>query len=135
MKRFFLAAILCMGAGSFAFAGELDNESSVTNQSMNGTVVVRVDTRNNQTAILATSKPVASNSEAQSLIEKGNFKKVPAANVKSELDQDGAASSWYYYNGYGSYYSYMYWYGSWYSPCYSYNYGYYRYYYYSNYWW
>lgn len=136
MKRFLLAAILTLGAGSFAFAGELDNESSVTNQSMNGTVVIRVDTRNNQTSVLTTNKPVANESDAHSLVESGSFQSVPAANVKSELDQDGGASSWYFYNGYNNYYySYMYWYGSWYTPCHSYNYGYYRYYYYSNYWW
>ena len=48
------------------------------------------------------------------------------------LDQDGGASSWYFYTGY-NYYSYLNWYGCWYAPYYTYNYGYYTYYYYSNY--
>ncbi|MGZ3768540.1 MAG: hypothetical protein ACXVCP_10485 [Bdellovibrio sp.] len=145
MKRFILAAVLALGANSFAFAGELDNESSVTNQSMNGTVVIRVDTRNNQASILTTNKKVASDSEAHSLVKTGSFQNVPAGHVKNELDKDGGASSWYYYNGcngyngcnngYNNYNNNMYWYGSWYSPCYSYNYGYYQYYYYSNYGW
>lgn len=142
MKRFLLAAAFTLGASSFAFAGELDDESSVTNQSMNGTVVIRVDTRNSQTSVLTTSKPLTSDTEAHSLVETGSFKNVPATNVKKELDQDGGASSWYFYNGYNGHngynnysYGYMYWYGSWYSPCHSYSYGYYQYYYYSNHWW
>lgn len=131
MKHLILVAALALSAGS-AFAGELDNESSVTNQSMNGTVVIRVDNRTQQTAILASEKAVNSNSQAQVLAQTGSFQET--ANVRSELDQDGGASSWYFYSGY-SYYSYVYWYGSWYSPCYTYNYGYYSYYYYSNYYW
>lgn len=134
MKHLILVAALALGVGSTGFAGELDNESSVTNQSMNGTVVIRVDTRNNETSVLATDKAVASDAQAQVLAQTGSFQSVPAAHVKNELDQDGGASSWYFYSGY-NYYSYMYWYGSWYTPCYSYSYSYYRYYYYSNYWW
>nr|BFD58283.1 hypothetical protein CKG001_03900 [Bdellovibrio sp. CKG001]BFD61713.1 hypothetical protein BdHM001_03940 [Bdellovibrio sp. HM001]BFD65525.1 hypothetical protein HAGR004_05470 [Bdellovibrio sp. HAGR004] len=132
MKQLILVAALTLGATSFAFAGELDNESSVTNQSMNGTVVIRVDNRNNQTAVLATPSPLTSDAQAQTLAQTGAFEQ--AANVRSELDQDGGASSWYFYSGY-NYYSYVYWYGNWYTPCYTYNYGYYSYYYYSNYYW
>lgn len=132
MKQLILVAALTLGATSFAFAGELDNESSVTNQSMNGTVVIRVDNRNNQTAVLASETAVTSNAQAQTLAQTGSFEQ--AANVRSELDQDGGASSWYFYSGY-SYYSYVYWYGNWYTPYYTYNYGYYSYYYYSNYYW
>ncbi|MGZ3775372.1 MAG: hypothetical protein ACXVCY_14520 [Pseudobdellovibrionaceae bacterium] len=136
MKSFILAAVLTLGAGSFSFAGELDNESSITNQSMNGTVVIRVDTRNNQASILTSNKPMTNDAEAHAFVEAGSFQNVPAAHLKNELDQDGGASSWYYYHGYNSYYyGSMYWYGSWYTPCHQYYYGYYRYYYYSNYWW
>lgn len=135
MKHLIFAAVVALAAGSTAIAGELDNESSVTNQSMNGTVVVRVDTRNNQAAILTTETPVANNSQAQQLAHDGQFKKVSSKNIKNELDNDGGASSWYFYGGSSYYYSSMYWYGNWYRPCYSYNYNYYNYYYYSNYWW
>lgn len=134
MKGLILAAALVLGASSFAIAGELDNESSVTNQSMNGTIVIRVDNRTNKTAVLASEQAVSSNSEAQVLAQKGSFQEVSSAHVRSELDQDGGASSWYFYNGY-NYYGYMNWYGNWYTPCYSYSYNYYSYYYYSNYWW
>lgn len=135
MKRLIFAAAVALAAGSTANAGELNNESSVTNQSMNGTVVIRVDTRNNQAAILTTETAVSNNSQAQQLALEGQFKKVSAENVKNELDNDGGASSWYFYGGSSYYYSSMYWYGSWYHPCYSYNYSYYNYYYYSNHWW
>lgn len=134
MKSFILAATLVLAAGS-AFAGELDNESSVTNQAMNGTVVVRVDTRNNQTAVMTSAAAVRAGQEAQNLVEVSSFKAVGAQHVKSELDQDGGASSWYFYNGYNNYYGCVNWYGNWYRPYYQYNYSYYRYYYYSNYWW
>lgn len=134
MKGLILSAALVMGLAGTAFAGELDNESSVTNQAMNGTVVVRVDNRTNQTAVLASATAVNSDTQAQVLAQTGSFQDVSATNVRNELDQDGGASSWYFYSGY-NYHSYMYWYGSWYRPCYTYNYGYYSYYYYSNYWW
>jgi hypothetical protein len=136
MKLLLLTAILTLNTGAFAFAGELDNESSITNQSMNGTVVIRVDSRSNKTSVLSSQQVVANDSEAKALVQEGSFKEVPAANLKKELDQDGGASSWYFYGGYSPYYSYnMYWYGSWYTPCYSYNYNYYNYYYYSYYRW
>lgn len=131
MKHLILVAALVLGSGS-AFAGELDNESSVTNQSMNGTVVIRVDSRNNQTAVLASEQVVTSDAQALALAQSGSFEQT--ANVRNELDQDGGASSWYFYSGY-NYYSYVYWYGNWYTPRYTYSYGYYSYYYYSNYYW
>lgn len=134
MKHLILAAILAF-AGS-ATASELDNESSVTNQSMNGTVVIRVDTRNNQAAVLASEQVVTNEAQAQNLVQNGSFSEVPAQNLRSELDSDGGASSWYFYRGYNyGYYGYVNWYGNWYYPRYYYNYGYYNYYYYSNYWW
>ena len=134
MKRLILVAALALGVTSAAHANELDNESSVTNQAMNGTVVVRVDTRNNQTAVVTSGKVMTSAQDAQHLAQSGKFQEVSADNVRSELDQDAGASSWYFYSGY-NYYSQVYWYGNWYAPYYAYNYGYYRYYYYSNYWW
>ncbi len=133
MKHLLLVATLALGMTTSAFASELDNESSVTNQSMNGTVVVRVDTRTNEASVLASSSVMKNDAQAQALAQKGTFNKVSQKNLSNELDRDGGASSWYFYNNYYSnYYSYMYYYGNWYNPCYSYNYGYYNYYYYSN---
>lgn len=149
MKNMIFVAALVLGTGSFAFAGELDNEVSVTNQSMNGTVVIRVDTRSNAASVATSDKVMTNNAQAEALVQSANFQALAKENVKSELDSDGGASSWYYYNGcnYGSYYGCngynnggyynynLYWYGNWYNPCYSYNYGYYQYYYYSYYRW
>lgn len=135
MKHLILVAALAL-ASVTASAGELDNESSVTNQAMNGTVVVRIDSRTNKAAVLATNSVMTDEAQAQALAHEGSFKSVSAKNISGELDQDGGASSWYYYNGYNPYYyNNMYWYGNWYQPCYSYNYSYYSYYYYSNRWW
>ncbi|MNT27307.1 hypothetical protein D3C72_1629330 [compost metagenome] len=130
MKQLLLAMALMLGTAGFASANELDNEP--TNQSaMDGTVVIRVDNRTQETSILKTSEVMNGKDAAQALAKDGAFAKVPKSNVRTELDQDGGASSWYWYGGY-NYYNYMYWYGSYYNPCYTYNYGYYSYYYYSN---
>jgi hypothetical protein len=134
MKSLILAAALVFVAGG-AFAGELDNESSVTNQAMNGTVVVRVDTRTNKTSVMTSETAVSKGQEAQNLVATGSFQAVDSKHVKSELDQDGGASSWYFYNGYNNNYGCMNWYGNWYRPYYTYAYSYYYYYYYSNYYW
>lgn len=135
-------AAIALGAGSLASASELDNEQSVTNQALNGTVVVRLDTRTQKAAVLATDV-ISSDSQAQAVARSGAFKPVSSAHVKSELDQTGGASSWYFYNGYHGYptynygynYGYLNWYGSWYQPRYTYSYSYYQYYYYSYYGW
>lgn len=149
MKSILLAASLIMGA-SFAFAGELDNDSAYTNrQSLQGTVVVRVDTENNSVAYMKTAKVPGSEKEAKAMASNQNFSKLSANNMRSELDQDGGASSWYWYPGYNYGYNYrysygyynssnLYWYGNTYRPCYNYTYGGYSYYYYSSYsyrWW
>lgn len=145
MMRFILTAVLALGATS-AFAGELDNESGVTNsKQLTGTLVLRVDTRTKESAIVKMDKALGSEAEAKALAKTGNFAKVPANKVRSELDQDGGASSWYFYcnynNGYGgSPYGYPYYtpvcnyYGNSYNPYYSYNNGNYNYYYYGSYW-
>jgi hypothetical protein len=135
MKHLLLAMALMLGTAGFASANELDNEP--TNQAaMNGTVVIRVDNRTQETSILKTSAAMQGASQAQALVQNGAFAKVSNENVRSELDHDGGASSWYWYGG-ANYYNYMYWYGSYYTPCYTYNYNYYSYYYYSNngWWW
>jgi hypothetical protein len=144
MKALLLSAVLTLGFASHVLAGELDNESSVTNQQLQGTLVIRVDQRTNQAAALKTDAVVTTPSQAKALAAKGQFRTLPSSKVRTELDSDGGASSWYFYPqySYGNsyYYNYTNWYGNWYAPCYSYNYNYYNnynyysYYYYSSYW-
>lgn len=131
MIRVLLASALIFASTSFA--GELDNEGSVTNQGLQGTVIVRIDNRNQSAAILQTEQVLTSEQAAHALAASSDFKSLPAQNVRGELDRDGGASSWYWYRGY-NYYNYLYWYGNYYYPCYNYNYSYYSYYYYSSYW-
>lgn len=131
MIRFVFAAALLFGAGQ-ASANELDNEGSVTNQELQGTVVVRVDKRTNTAAILKSDATLSSDAQAKALT-KGNFKKLSGNQQRSELDQDGGASSWYWYcNSYNYGYNYLNWYGYNYTPYYSYSYSNYNYYYYSS---
>lgn len=135
MKHLVLIAALLLGTVAVSQAGELDNESSVTNQqAINGTIVIRVD-QNGSASVLASATPVAAGVKAHNLVEQGQFQALTQDHVRSELDSDGGAASWYFYNGYNYNYGYMNWYGNWFTPYYTYNYGYYRYYYYSSYYW
>lgn len=135
MMRFIFAATLVLGMSSFAAAGELDNESKVTNKELQGTMVLRVDTRTNQASFVKVDAAMASAADAQAFAQSANFSPVPASNMKSELDKDGGASSWYfYYPSYGYGYPGCNWYGNYYNPYYSYGYGYYNYYYYGSCW-
>lgn len=144
MKHLILTLALSMGVAATAMAGELDNERGVTNRQLNGTVIIRVDTRTNEASAIQVKGDIKDKQQAQAIASKGNFAPAP---VRNELDRDGGASSWYYYPGYGYGYGYNYgygygygygynnmnWYGNWYRPCYNYNYGYYNYYYYNSY--
>lgn len=136
MKRFILAAAAAatMTFSLSAFAGELDNEAGVTNSKLQGTLVLRVDTRNNQTSFAQSPAAMPSVKAAKALTKSAKFAAVPSQKIKSELDQDGGASSWYFYQPYG--YNYYrpncYWYGYNYAPYYTYTYGYYNYYYYGS---
>lgn len=134
-----ISAALTFGIGSFAIAGELDNESGVTNQELQGTIVLRVNTLTKETSFVKTEAAMASAADAKAFAQAADFAKVPASKMKSELDQDGGASSWYFYSPYSynnsSYYQpYCNWYGNSYNPYYQYNYGYYNYYYYGSCW-
>lgn len=137
MIRFILGAILALGMSSVAIANELDNESGVTNKELTGTLVLRVDSRTNEASYVKTDAVMTSEAVAVEFIKTADFKNVPVANMKAELDKDGGSSSWYFYY---APYSYPYytpmcnWYGSYYNPYYSYGYGYYNYYYYGSYW-
>jgi hypothetical protein len=145
MMRFILttalAATLTYGLSSLipasiATASELDNETGVTNSKLQGTLVLRVDTRTHETSFAQTPQAVPSGKAAKSLSKAVKFAKVPAHKMKSELDQDGGASSWYFYQpyNYNYYRPHCYWYGNYYAPYYTYSYGYYNYYYYSSWW-
>lgn len=120
---------LVLGLSFSAFAGELDNDNKTANQEITGAVVVRVNNQTGEVAYLSSDKAITSNTEANKLADTGKFEVVGNDHLKSELDRDAAASSWYWYYG-NYYYSYMYWYGNYYYPYYTYNYGYYNYYYY-----
>ncbi|HEY8269241.1 MAG TPA: hypothetical protein VIG33_00010 [Pseudobdellovibrionaceae bacterium] len=139
MMRLIISAALIFGMGSLATAGELDNESGVTNKELQGTIVLRVNTVTNETSFVKTEAAMSSEADAKAFAQAAEFAKVPEAKMKSELDHDGGASSWYFYSPY-SQYNYNYyqpscnWYGNSYNPYYQYNYGYYNYYYYGSCW-
>lgn len=117
---------------SSAYASELDKEQP--NTAIQGTVVFRIDSRDQKIAVQYSDAIVANQDEAQALTG-GEFTVVPQGKVKSELDQDAGASSWYFYYNYA--YAYYYRSGYYYNPCFTYNSGYYTYYYYNrySYWW
>src|SRR5690606_19252914 len=123
-----------------ASASELDNEAAVTNQGIQGTLVIRVDQRDNSVSYLQVEEGLSSEQQALSVAHDGQFQTLPENQVKNELDNAAGASSWYYYyvNPYNHYYNNcVNWYGYNYRPYYSYNHGYYNYYYYGwyNRWW
>lgn len=130
MKHLLLLGALLVS--SWSMAGELDQDQ--TNQGLNGTVVVRVDSRTQDVSVLKTDAIVQNTQEAVALTTADSFLAAPAQNIKSELDQESGSSSWYWYCGYRQP-TYLYWYGYTYYPTYTYSYSYYTYYYYSWYRW
>lgn len=133
-----LIAALILTVATVAVAGELDNDGQMANQGLQETVVVRVDTRDHSVAVLNSKQIVGTELQARALTAEA-FATVPATQVRSELDKDGGASSWYvyWYNYNYSYYPSYCYYGNYYNPYYNYGWGYYRYYYYGSYnrWW
>lgn len=123
-----LVSLLLTAMPLLANAGELDREPTNDRPQFSGTVVVRVDTRNSNIAILHSDKTIGTDSEARTLAA-GKFTSVPQEKVKHELDRDAGTSSWYVY--WAATPSYCY-YGTYYAPYYYYSYGYYGYYYYGN---
>jgi hypothetical protein len=123
-----------------AFAGPDELDQDRANQAIEGTVVLRVDQRTGEMAMVQVDDVVTTEAAAQNLVNE-KFEAVPKDKVRSELDREAGASSWYwYYPGYayGYGYGYGYYYGGYcYNPYYSYGYGYYNYYYYNrySYWW
>lgn len=136
LKSLLLTACLVLVSGTmFAGTDELDQDRS--NQSIQGTVVLRVDQRSGEMAMVNVENVITDKTEAQSLVTK-EFTAVPKEKVHNELDRESGASSWYWYypgysHGYGYGSAYYYYYGNCYNPWYSYSYGYYSYYYYNRY--
>ncbi len=132
MKR--LVSIFALVVGFQAHASELDNDGAIANQGLTGTVVIRIDQRDNSVAFVQSEKALNSQTEVATVL-KSEFKAVPAAQLKKELDKEAGASSWYYYNSpYNYYYNNCLNYGGYnYYPYYSYNTSYYSYYYYGYY--
>lgn len=128
--------MLCILTLGHAFAGSDELDKDPVNQSIQGTVILRVDQRTGEQAMVEVEEVIMTGDAAKALIDE-NFKTVPTEKIHTELDREAGASSWYWYTphySYGYAYSnYYYYYGNCYSPWYSYSYGYYNYYYYNRY--
>ncbi|WP_413291183.1 hypothetical protein [Bdellovibrio sp. HCB337] len=98
MTKVLLTVFLFLGMSSFGSARELDDESSVTNRQIKGTMVLRVDKRTHKAEYVKTDDVMTSKEKAKKFAKTAKFKRVPASNIKSELDHDSGASSWYFYN-------------------------------------
>ena len=133
-----LALVLAVNTSGQAQAGELDNDGAVANHGLTGTVVIRVDSRDNSVSYVESAQGLKNQDEAMGVL-KSDFKPVPTEKLKKELDKEAGASSWYYfYSPYNYYYNNCLNYGGYnYYPYYNYNYNYYSYYYYGYYsrWW
>ena len=152
-----LLVVSLFTVSTFAQEQGLDSEKGVVNAKrgtpIQGTVILRIDTRDNSLSKLdldqkLKSETDAQKTEAQKLVaqNEGQFQVLGADHVKSELDRDAGTSSFYFhyrgygygyrYGGYGYpgsyYYPTYYGYGYAYAPYYYYNYGYYNYYCYGN---
>lgn len=137
MMRLFVTTVLALGLGTLSYAGELDDDRSVTNREIQGTMVLRVDPKTNQAAVVKTDQVMPSKEKARNFVQTAKFTAIPSSKMKSELDESSGTSSWYYYPsyGYGGYGYNCYYYGYNYSPYYSYYGGGYNYYYYGNCYW
>lgn len=138
-----LVALAASFSMSLAFAGELDNESQITDEQvalsrdLPATVVVRVAADGNETGVLQSKDALPAGIPVDAALNqlRGEFVSV-AADSKvpmNELDRDSSKSSWYlyFYNHVNYYPSYHYYnYNYYYAPYWSYyNQGYWYYYY------
>lgn len=122
----------------FAFANELDSESSVINEQsarakdLPGTVVVRINEATGEASVLEISERLTADAkEAKSIAAMSSaFRAIPPSGIvefntaTSELDRNSSTSSWYAWYNYGYFYTptYYYWgYTYSYSSYYSYN--------------
>lgn len=144
LSVFALAATIALGGQ--AVAGELDNETAVTNaqiaaqikaaKDLPATLVIRVNEASKEVSVMHSQEKLAADQATFSKVVEAPFMKMDVkqgVNAAGELDQSSSASSWYFcwptYNwAYPTYYYYGYSYN--YSSYYSYSYGGYAYYYY-----
>lgn len=127
-KIFLIATLILSGAISWAGTDELDQDRQ--NQSIQGTVVLRVHQQTGEMAMLQVDETV-STKEGAAALASADFKAIPQENLRSELDREAGASSWYWYYNPGFYGFNYYYYGNCYSPWYNYSWGSYSYYYYN----
>jgi hypothetical protein len=134
LKNIFLSTVVSIIC-SLAIAGPDELDRNPVNQAIQGTVVLRMDQRDGAISMVQLDEVIATESQAQQIVT-NEFQVVPQDKVRSELDREAGASSWYwYYPGYSYGYNnaYYYYYGNCYNPWYTYSYGYYSYYYYNRY--
>lgn len=98
MTKVLLTVFLFLGVSSVGGARELDDESSITNRELKGTIILRVDKRTRKAEYVKTDTVMTSKEKAKNFAKTAKFRKVPASNIKSELDHDSGSSSWYFYN-------------------------------------
>lgn len=100
MLKLILLSIALVVSSLSGWAGTDELDQDRTNQSLQGTVVLRVDQRNGQVAMVKVEEFVDSKQEAQSLADT-EFSPVPNEKVHTELDREAGAASWYwFYPGY-----------------------------------
>lgn len=155
-KNMLLTTLFCLvGISAFASVDELDQNAS--NQAIQGTVVLRVNQQTGEMAMVQVNEVVQTKEDAVALANQ-DFQAIPKDKIRSELDREVSASSWYWYfpgfsfgynggygygggygsggygyGGYNQYNPYYYSYGNCYNPWYSYSYNNYAYYYYNRY--
>lgn len=144
MSRITLVGLLTLTAVAFSCVAGATSTTEPQNP-LTGTVILRVDTTTQAMTMLSTDNQIKNQSDAQSLVQdESKFKPVDKSANRTELDRDGATSSWYfcwpyyysYYYPYNYYYSYptYYYYGYNYFPYYNWGWGHYHYYYYGRRW-
>ena len=133
MLKILITTVLMAIPVHTTWAGELDNDAAIANSGLKGTLVVRVDDQTGEIAYLKSDVASPTLEAATTIVSQGEFQPVPAANLRTELDQDAGASSWYFMCG-RPWWGQTYWYGYVYRPYYAWNWGYYHYYYYNPFW-
>lgn len=143
----FLSALAAVAAamtlqGAPAFAGELDNEASVTNQAqlakdLPATLIVRTNLKTKAVEVLNTNEKMAKGKVDAASVAQRNFVQVSLNDklTASELDFNSSSSSWYFCFPNYNYYQPSYYYSGYqysYTSYYQYNYGGYNYNYYRN---
>ena len=118
-----LVLLVATLSSAHAFASELDNEKSVTNQQvalsydLPKTLVLRVQEGTGRTEAVESKVALSMTEATKAQMDLMNFVEVDPKNPATELDRDSSQSSYYLcFNRYNWYYPQYYYYG------YSYNY-------------